>query len=72
MVFLRKKRAAVRAEAAAPLKRRYSISGVASPIAQPDDGTEWLNAIGQDSQLHETFGYYADPVDAGDVRLGLF
>ena len=25
--------------------------------------TEWLNAIGQDSQFHETFGYYADPVD---------
>jgi len=27
------------------------------------DRTEWLNAIGQDSQFHETFGYYADPVD---------
>lgn len=25
--------------------------------------TEWLNAIGQDSEFHETFGYYADPVD---------
>jgi uncharacterized nucleotidyltransferase DUF6036 len=25
--------------------------------------TEWLNAIGLDSQFHETFGYYADPVD---------
>ena len=25
--------------------------------------TEWLNAIGQYSQIHETFGYYADPVD---------
>jgi hypothetical protein len=28
----------------------------------PDRG-EWLNAIGQDSQFHQTFGYYADPVD---------
>lgn len=27
------------------------------------DRTEWLNAIGQDSPFHETFGYYADPVD---------
>lgn len=25
--------------------------------------TEWLNVIGQDSPFHETFGYYADPVD---------
>ena len=25
--------------------------------------TEWLNAIGADSPFHETFGYYADPVD---------
>jgi hypothetical protein len=28
----------------------------------PDRG-ELLNAIGQDSQFHETHGYYADPVD---------
>src|SRR5215472_18031747 len=27
------------------------------------DRTEWLNAIGVYSQFHETFGYYADPVD---------
>lgn len=27
------------------------------------DRTEWLNAIGEDSQFHETYGYYADPVD---------
>lgn len=27
------------------------------------DRTEWLNVIGQDSPFHETFGYYADPVD---------
>jgi hypothetical protein len=33
-------------------------------IASPDvDRTEWLNVIGQDSPFHETFGYYADPVD---------
>jgi hypothetical protein len=25
--------------------------------------TEWLNAIGADSPFHETYGYYADPVD---------
>lgn len=25
--------------------------------------TEFLNAIGMDSQFHEEFGYYADPVD---------
>ena len=33
-------------------------------IAQNErDRTEWLNAIGVDSPFHETFGYYADPVD---------
>lgn len=33
-------------------------------IAKKDaDRTEWLNAIGEDSQFHETYGYYADPVD---------
>jgi hypothetical protein len=25
--------------------------------------TEWLNAIGAGSRFHESFGYYADPVD---------
>lgn len=25
--------------------------------------SEWLNAIGVHSQFHESFGYYADPVD---------
>lgn len=33
------------------------------------DRTEWLNAIGQDSRFHETFGYYADPVDESAARL---
>ena len=32
-------------------------------IAMKGDRTEWLNAIGQDSPFHETYGYYADPVD---------
>ncbi|HEX5047199.1 MAG TPA: DUF6036 family nucleotidyltransferase [Gammaproteobacteria bacterium] len=31
--------------------------------------TEWLNAIGQDSPFHETFGYYADPVDERTATL---
>lgn len=33
------------------------------------DRTEWLNVIGQDSQFHETFGYYADPVDETTATL---
>jgi hypothetical protein len=33
------------------------------------DRTEWLNAIGQDSEFHETFGYYADPVDESTAKL---
>ena len=31
--------------------------------------TEWLNAIGYLSPFHETFGYYADPVDASTATL---
>lgn len=31
--------------------------------------TEWLNAIGVYSKFHETFGYYADPVDAKTATL---
>jgi hypothetical protein len=39
-------------------------------IAKKDPGrTEWLNTIGQDSQFHETFGYYADPVDERTATL---
>lgn len=30
---------------------------------------EWLNVIGVDSQFHETYGYYADPVDASTATL---
>jgi len=33
------------------------------------DRTEWLNAIGVDSPFHETFGYYADPVDETTATL---
>jgi hypothetical protein len=29
--------------------------------------TAWLNAIGQGSQFHTTFGYYADPVDESTI-----
>ena len=31
--------------------------------------TEWLNAIGVHSPFHETFGYYADPVDEKTATL---
>lgn len=31
--------------------------------AESSDRTEWLNAIGVHSRFHESFGYYADPVD---------
>lgn len=31
--------------------------------------TEWLNLIGYLSPFHETFGYYADPVDASTATL---
>jgi hypothetical protein len=31
--------------------------------------TEWLNAIGVYSQFHDTFGYYADPVDERTATL---
>jgi hypothetical protein len=33
------------------------------------DRIEWLNVIGQDSPFHETFGYYADPVDEATAVL---
>ena len=31
--------------------------------------TELLNAIGADSQFHQTYGYYADPVDEATAML---
>jgi len=30
---------------------------------------EWLNAIGSDSPFHESFGYFADPVDESTAIL---
>ncbi len=33
------------------------------------DRTEWLNSIGQDSEFHETYGYYVDPVDEMTATL---
>ena len=33
------------------------------------DRTELLNAIGIDSPFHETYGYYADPVDETTAML---
>jgi hypothetical protein len=30
---------------------------------------EWLNAIGQDSEFHQQFGYYADPVEEEAAKL---
>jgi hypothetical protein len=33
------------------------------------DRTEWLNAIGVHSPFHESFGYYADPVDEKTATL---
>jgi hypothetical protein len=32
-------------------------------------GAEWLNAIGYLSAFHESFGYYADPVDLATATL---
>lgn len=33
------------------------------------DRTEWLNTIGHLSPFHESFGYYADPVDLSTATL---
>jgi len=39
-------------------------------IAKRDPSrSEWLNVIGQDSNFHEQFGYYADPVDENTAVL---
>ena len=32
-------------------------------VSDAEQWTELLNSIGEGSQFHETFGYYADPVD---------
>jgi hypothetical protein len=45
-------------------------SAEADLIARGDaTRTEWLNAIGQDSEFHVQFGYYADPVEEGTAIL---
>jgi hypothetical protein len=36
---------------------------------QHPERTEFLNAIGADSQFHATYGYYADPVDLNTAVL---
>ncbi len=38
-------------------------------VASASERTEWLNVIGYGSQFHETFGYYADPVDVKTATL---
>jgi hypothetical protein len=42
------------------LVKSFEVDLIASKKA---DRTEWLNAIGVYSPFHESFGYYADPVD---------
>ncbi|MFZ0008768.1 MAG: DUF6036 family nucleotidyltransferase, partial [Steroidobacteraceae bacterium] len=37
--------------------------------AKTPERSEWLNAIGVYSRFHETFGYYADPVDEQTATL---
>jgi hypothetical protein len=44
----------------------FEVDLVASKNA---DRTEWLNVIGVDSPFHESFGYYADPVDSNTATL---
>jgi hypothetical protein len=52
------------------LPDEISISAEVDLIASGrPDRTDLLNAIGQDSQFHETFGYYADPVDLPKALL---
>src|SRR5437763_14884649 len=44
----------------------FEVDLVASKNA---DRIEWLNAVGVDSPFHESFGYYADPVDLNKATL---
>jgi hypothetical protein len=44
----------------------FEVDLIASKNA---DRTAWLNAIGLDSPFHESFGYYADPVDLAAATL---
>ena len=48
----------------------FMISNEADIIVESEPRiTEWLNAIGADSRFHETYGYYADPVDDKTATL---
>ena len=49
-----------------PVVRSAEIDLVAKPNA---DRARWLDAIGHDSPFHESFGYYADPVDETTAKL---
>src|SRR5437016_8654297 len=44
----------------------FEVDLIASKNA---DRTAWLNEIGVDSPFHESFGYYADPVDDATATL---
>src|SRR5438445_11263140 len=44
----------------------FEVDLIASKNA---DRTAWLNVIGVDSPFHESFGYYADPVDDATATL---
>lgn len=44
----------------------FEVDLIASAKA---DRAAWLNVIGVDSPFHESFGYYADPVDSSTATL---
>ncbi|MDP8985871.1 MAG: hypothetical protein M3N97_12735 [Pseudomonadota bacterium] len=46
--------------------KSFEVDLIAS---QNTDRTEWLNVIGVYSPFHESFGYYADPVDQETATL---
>ena len=48
------------------LLKSFEVDLMASKNA---DRTEWLNVIGAYSPFHESFGYYADPVDHKTATL---
>jgi len=48
------------------LVKSFEVDLMASKHA---DRTEWLNAIGLYSPFHDSFGYYADPVDDKTATL---
>lgn len=48
------------------LVKSFEVDLIASKNA---DRTEWLNVIGVYSPFHESFGYYADPVDHRTATL---